>query len=154
MKGAEEMRRKVALIVCGMKDAAIYARLLARDEFKCIVVSDAMAAGQAIKREAPHLVIVDNETLGGQGVAFVAQLRNVYGLVGVPILFMSSVLSESLALAAREAGATNVLRTPLRPSEVVGALRFVFAPSICGSMQEEEGVVEEDDNNQRGEPQR
>lgn len=73
---------------------------------------------QLAKTEPPHLVLVDMQMPGMSGAQFCAQLRADPALAHVPVLFVTSDVSEGARLEALQVGASDFITKPVKPKQL------------------------------------
>lgn len=84
------------------------------------VAEDAIAAGYAVLKSAPDLIVCDVAMPHMDGFELVAALRSDDTVARVPVIFLTS-LAEGEA-RARELGAAEYLRKPVRLEELLAAV--------------------------------
>lgn len=90
------------------------------------VADDAIAAGYAVLKSPPDLIICDVEMPHMDGFELVAALRADDPLAAVPVIFLSSLAEGDDR--ARELGAVDYLRKPVRLEELLAAVGRHLAP--------------------------
>jgi DNA-binding response OmpR family regulator len=90
------------------------------------VAQDAIAAGYAVLKRPPDLIICDVEMPHMSGLELIAALRADANLPRVPVIFLTS-FDEGEA-RARELGAAEYLGKPIRLEELLAAVGRHLAP--------------------------
>jgi DNA-binding response OmpR family regulator len=83
------------------------------------VAEDAIAAGYAVLKVAPALIVCDVAMPHMDGFELIAALRADGSLPKVPVIFLSSDADEG---RARELGAAEYLSKPVRLEELLAAV--------------------------------
>jgi DNA-binding response OmpR family regulator len=83
------------------------------------VAEDAIAAGYAVLKGAPDLIVCDVEMPHMDGFELVAALRSDETVPRVPVVFLTSVDDEG---RGRELGAAEYLRKPIRLEDLLAAV--------------------------------
>jgi CheY-like chemotaxis protein len=89
------------------------------DDYAFAEASDATEAIALVGRLHPDLVLVDVMMPGGSGLSVIERLRGDPELSGTPAVVVSAFATDGDRLAAHDAGATNFLRKPFDPEELV-----------------------------------
>lgn len=89
------------------------------------VAKDAIAAGYAVLKNAPDLIICDVEMPHMDGFQLVAALRADNSLPVVPVIFLTSSDDEG---RGRELGAADYLFKPVRLEELLAAVSRHLRP--------------------------
>jgi DNA-binding response OmpR family regulator len=84
------------------------------------VAEDAIAAGYALLKAPPDLIICDVEMPHMDGIELVAALRADQAMPQVPVIFLTS--DEEREGRARELGVTEYLNKPIRLEELLKAV--------------------------------
>ena len=99
----------------------------------------APTAQSSIAQQAPDVLIVEAELLGGDGYAFTRQVKENPATQAVPVVILSLEANEISALKARQVGAAAQLASTLPVeaivSKVVGLARTAQIPMNVGSAQ-------------------
>ncbi|TGD95944.1 HD-GYP domain-containing protein [Methylobacterium nonmethylotrophicum] len=99
-------------------------RLLEQDrQVTAAIFRDPLPALDEARMRAFDLVLVDYTMPGMDGVAFVRQLRAIQHYAQVPIVMITSEVSDTVRLAALDAGATDFLDKRLGRVEMTVRLR-------------------------------
>jgi CheY-like chemotaxis protein len=94
--------------------------VLERHGFETLCVASAPAALEVMRRHPPDIVVTDLSMPGMDGAQLARTMRGEPGLAGIPLLVLSGVAdAEDLAADL----ACEVLRKPVLPATLVGALR-------------------------------
>jgi two-component system, sensor histidine kinase and response regulator len=88
------------------------------------VVEDAIAAGYAVLKGAPDLIVCDVEMPHMDGFQLIEALRSDHTVPDVPVVFLTSVDEEG---RARQLGA-EFLRKPVRLEELLAAVSRQLRP--------------------------
>ena len=84
------------------------------------VAEDAIAAGHAVLKSAPDLIVCDVEMPHMNGLELVAALRADQALPRVPVVFLSSL--EEADARARELAPSEYLQKPVRLEALLAAV--------------------------------
>lgn len=84
------------------------------------VAEDAIAAGYAVLKSAPDLIVCDLAMPHMDGLELVAALRADKALPRVPVIFLTSVADGEAR--ARDLGVSEYLRKPVRLEELLAAV--------------------------------
>jgi len=84
------------------------------------VAEDAIAAGYAVLKSAPDLIVCDVVMPHMDGFELVAALRSDDTVARVPVIFLTSVADGEAR--ARELGAVEYLHKPVRLEELLAAV--------------------------------
>lgn len=88
--------------------------------------SDGHAALALAARQPPDLVILDLEMPGMDGVQTLRALRELDGMAGVPVIFLTASSDMLKAVEMLAAGAVTVLQKPCRPRRLLEAVVAVL----------------------------
>ena len=102
--------------------------ILAGAGHSCQCAQDAAAAQECLERFTPDLIISDVNLAGHSGLTLCEQLKHQFGLVDVPLMFLSAAQSPDIIRRSHADGGTYYLRKPFDPRvllELVGKARLV-----------------------------
>ncbi|HEX9879160.1 MAG TPA: response regulator [Candidatus Binatia bacterium] len=124
------MTRKTILIV---EDEADIRQLisynLAREHFKIQEARDGESALQQIRREKPHLIILDLMLPGLSGLEICKILRRQPETAHLPILMLTAKAGEADRVIGLEMGADDYLTKPFSPRELVARVNAIMRRS-------------------------
>jgi two-component system cell cycle response regulator len=102
-------------------------RLLRERGYRVAGAGDGAEVLALIEREAPDVVLLDQELRGENGVAVLDRLRADQQLAAVPVIVLTHSSDPELLVEALRSGADDYLRKPFDPAEldarVIAALR-------------------------------
>lgn len=107
-------------------------------------VDDGLLALNSVRESPPDLVITDQQMPGLSGLDLIRQLRTDWP--DLPIILMTGESSESLAIDALRAGASDYLVKPFEPDRLMTMVQHCLAQSkrITGFMQTHEKATSKD----------
>jgi putative two-component system response regulator len=123
--GAPEASRPPAVLLAGVgDDAAVLAKLLARQKFAVTHVSDGWAALNCIRERPPDVVILHEDLpgLGGTEVCRLAKPDQCRRLLPIVLLLPDCGSSEE-RLEAIEVGVDHMVSAPIDVNEVIARVR-------------------------------
>ena len=91
------------------------------------IAEDAIAAGYAVLKGAPDLIVCDVAMPHMDGLEFIAALRSDKTLPNVPVIFLSSD-AEGEGRAREELGAADYLYKPVRLEALLAAVHRFLPP--------------------------
>jgi CheY-like chemotaxis protein len=91
--------------------------------YEVVAAEDAVAAGQALLKRPPALMLVDIDMPYLNGFDFVAAVKAEPGLSSIPVLFLTA--REGADERARKLGAVGCLKTPLFADELISAVAAI-----------------------------
>src|SRR6201996_3629498 len=104
-------------------DMREYLQRLLQVRYEVATVADGLAALDAIRADAPELVISDVMMPGLDGLALVAALRSDPRTADVPVLLLSARAGQEAAIEGLEAGADDYLVKPFSAAELLARVR-------------------------------
>ena len=123
LPAAESPTRIVILLAERDPYAAEFAEFFLKTEgFEVVLAIDEADAARALDTGTPQLAIVDLLISGGAGLGLCRRLHDL----GIPVLALSTIASRDAAL---EAGASAFLQKPLRPLQLVSAVKDLLGAS-------------------------
>ncbi len=87
--------------------------------YRVVQYSDADQALNGLRKEAPEVALVDDQTPGGGGYHLVRAMRWDRGLATVPVILTSSQDERSVAAMVKGCGANVLLSKPYRRSKLI-----------------------------------
>jgi CheY-like chemotaxis protein len=103
--------------------AALCSRLLQRAGYRTIIARDAGQAVALAHKEAPALIVTDLLMPAGGGVSLLERLALSSKTSSIPVLVLTGSDDVRLERRATDAGALRVLKKPVDPESLVGAVR-------------------------------
>jgi len=91
------------------------------------IAEDAIAAGYAVLKGAPDLIVCDVAMPHMDGLEFIAALRSDKTLPNVPVIFLTSD-AEGEGRAREELGAADYLSKPVRLEALLAAVHRFLPP--------------------------
>jgi len=89
----------------------------------CQCAQDAATAHECIERFTPDLIISDMNLAGHSGLILCEQLKQHFGLIDVPVMFLSASQGPDIIRRSHVDGGTYHLRKPFDPTvllELIG----------------------------------
>ncbi len=99
---------------------------LASAGYDVIVAEDGIAAGYAVLKTPPDLIVCDIEMPHMSGLDLVAALRADPSLPKLPVIFLTS--QEEGVSRAKELGATAFITKPVMADDLFNAVRAALEP--------------------------
>jgi two-component system phosphate regulon sensor histidine kinase PhoR len=96
-------------------------------KFEVKSVGDGLSALSLVQEMAPDVVITDHHMPGLSGLDLIRRLR--LNRPGIPIILMTSESTESLAIEALRAGASDYLVKPFEPDDLISMVQRCMAQS-------------------------
>ena len=91
--------------------------------FRTRQAPDALQAVAAARKERPDLILADVGLPDMDGATATSLLKDDPEFQGVPVILISGMSPEELALRQAETGAADVLSKPFSPGDLVRAVR-------------------------------
>ena len=139
------MARKTILIV---EDEADIRRLLSynltQEHFEVQEAEDGESALRQIRRQKPHLIILDLMLPGLSGMECCKILRGQPDTAHIPILMLTAKAGEADRVIGLEMGADDYLTKPFSPRELVARVKAIMRRS------DREGFTAESDRYEKG----
>lgn len=109
--------------------AEMYRDVLQDDGFEIIIYDDAQTAAESIDEAPPDIIVLDMMLPGGNGAAFLQELRSYEDMMEVPVLLASSLaLSPSQREALKQFQPLTVLdKAELTPARLRREIRSAYA---------------------------
>ena len=96
---------------------------------------DGEQALQVLEKELPEVIVLDLMMPGVGGLEVCKQVRQDPRTAHIPIIVLSAMPNESAHQDAMEAGATEYLIKPIRPSDLIKRIREVTAREEASTVQ-------------------
>lgn len=109
---------RILLIESDMKFAEQLLTFMSRTGFDCRLASDSQMGMSAFEQVQPHLLLLQAQTEGFDGLEFCRWARETSG---IPIMVMGKN-DESSEIAALKIGADDYIPLPLRPSSLMARM--------------------------------
>jgi DNA-binding response OmpR family regulator len=94
--------------------------------YDVVMASDALQAITIVRKESPHLLILDIGLPGGDGFLVVQRLKAIPAFASIPIIIIRAAvdprLSESKVL---DVGAEAFLSKPVEPDELLATVKMI-----------------------------
>jgi DNA-binding response OmpR family regulator len=97
--------------------------VLRRGGYEVLIASDAVSAISVGVKQAPQAVVLDIGLPGGDGMTVMERLHALPQLAGVPVLILSGRDPVQYRETAISSGAVAYLTKPVRPEELLDALK-------------------------------
>ncbi|MCB2124707.1 MAG: response regulator [Rhodobacteraceae bacterium] len=97
--------------------------ILARDGWAVASHAEGQGALEAIRREAPDVLVLDMMLPGRSGIDILEDLRADPALSGIPVLVLSANGQGEARMAAEGAGAARFIAKPFANADIVAAVR-------------------------------
>jgi DNA-binding response OmpR family regulator len=92
------------------------------------VVSNGVDAVNAVRAKRPDLLILDCNMPEKTGITALRELRNMPAFSEMPVLMLTARRSDQDQELARYAGATDYLKKPFDPDELIFRVEELLAP--------------------------
>lgn len=119
------MGRRVLLIEDEPHIAEAIRYILARDGWAVASHGEGEGAMEAIRREAPDVVVLDMMLPGRSGFEILEDLRADPALADLPVLVLSANGQGEARIAAEGAGASRFIAKPFANADIVTAVRQI-----------------------------
>ena len=96
---------------------------------------DGEQALQSLEKELPEVIVLDLMMPGVGGLEVCKQVREDPRTAHIPIIVLSAMPNESAHQDAMDAGATEYLIKPIRPSDLIKRIREVTAREEASTVQ-------------------
>jgi len=104
----------------------ILVKLLQKEGYRVIEAETGGTALTQYQRFTPDLVLLDAKMPGLDGFTCCKKIREVAGGEHVPILMVTGLEDDDSVVRAFHSGATDYVNKPIRPSIVVGRVRYLI----------------------------
>ena len=108
--------------------------------YNVVVANIARAVMSLFDRGHPHLLLADMDLPGQDGLSMIRSLRKTYE---APIIMLAEAYSESVAVAALDAGANDVLVLPFGRPEHLARIRAALRWGSGGKLGTSRGIYSE-----------
>jgi DNA-binding response OmpR family regulator len=135
------MSRHVVLIEDEPNIAEAIRFLLSRDGWKVDVHGNGSDAVEVIQAAKPDLVILDLMLPGKSGLEVIQELRAVHDLQALPVLMLTARGQLRDREMAEKAGVTRFMTKPFSNSEVLTAVRDLYAQAYQADLRAAGPVV-------------
>ncbi|MGL4555059.1 MAG: response regulator, partial [Gemmataceae bacterium] len=108
----------------------LLAGLLGLDGWSVVSVPDGVAALDHLSAATPDLVLMDMEMPRCDGATAIRRLRQSPTARAVPVVVLSGTRPEDYGLTVGPGGVDGWYQKPIRPREVLPALRSRLRPSV------------------------
>ena len=102
------------------KAGELFHRYAVAEGYRCEVFDHPVAALEYFEKESADLVITDLRMPGMHGLELVTKIRDLDA--GVPVLVITGFSSEEGAIEALRMGASDFIRKPFEPDELLAAI--------------------------------
>lgn len=126
------MSRQVLLIEDEPNITEAIRFLLTRDGWQVATHADGSNAVQVIQTANPDLVILDVMLPGKSGIDIVRDLREIEDMRALPVLMLTARGQSRDREMAEKAGVTRFMTKPFSNSEVLTAVRDLYAQAFGG----------------------
>jgi diguanylate cyclase (GGDEF)-like protein len=124
MSGVKQAGEPAILVVDDMR---LYRRIareqLEREGYRVTEAASGEEALDLVRKDPPHLVLLDMFMPGIDGVETCRRLRHEHRTRDVPIIFLSAQDDVSQVVAGLEAGASDYVTKPFSPLELLARIR-------------------------------
>jgi two-component system alkaline phosphatase synthesis response regulator PhoP len=96
---------------------------------------DGEQALQVLENELPEVIVLDLMMPGVGGLEVCKQVREDPRTANIPIIVLSAMPNESAHQEAMDAGATEYLIKPIRPSDLIKRIREVTSREEASTVQ-------------------
>jgi CheY-like chemotaxis protein len=114
--------RKALPIVMAVDDTSILLTLISETlsaHCRVMVLDNGYAALEALKAKTPELFLIDIMMPGMSGYQLIGKIRNIKRFQETPIIIITGLDSEKHRFAGIKQGATDFLRKPFSPQELL-----------------------------------
>ena len=119
-----EQKQTVALVVDdSITMRRVTQRLLERNGFRVVTAKDGVEAISVLQDHRPDIILLDVEMPRMDGYEFARHVRNDAGLARVPIIMVTSRVSEKHRARAIEIGVNDYLGKPYQERELLEAVQ-------------------------------
>ena len=101
-------------------------KILQLSGFRTRQATDAVHAVAAVRKERPDLILADVSLPDMDGATATSLLKDDPEFGDVPVILISAMSPEELAVRKAETGAAEVLSKPFSPGDLVRAVRRVL----------------------------
>ena len=101
--------------------------VLERDGYRVVVAGNTSEAREHIKTETPHLILMDVQLPGEDGLAFTRQLKRNPTTSPIPIVAMTAHAMQGDAEQAIEAGCSGYIAKPIDTRALAEQVRRYLA---------------------------
>ncbi len=123
-----EQKQTVALVVDdSITMRRVTQRLLERNGFRVVTAKDGVEAIGVLQDHRPDIILLDVEMPRMDGYEFARHVRNDAGLAKVPIIMVTSRVSEKHRARAIEIGVNDYLGKPYQERELLEAVQHQLA---------------------------
>jgi chemosensory pili system protein ChpA (sensor histidine kinase/response regulator) len=123
-----EQKQTVALVVDdSITMRRVTQRLLERNGFRVVTAKDGVEAISVLQDHRPDIILLDVEMPRMDGYEFARHVRNDAGLAKVPIIMVTSRVSEKHRARAIEIGVNDYLGKPYQERELMEAVQHQLA---------------------------
>ncbi len=95
--------------------------------YEVLTAASGEQALQLARQRLPRLLLLDLDLPGSSGVEVLRALREIEGLRGVPVIFLTAVVDPKVLAELRTLEVQEVLQKPFRPRLLVEAVARVLA---------------------------
>ena len=124
--------KRVMLVDDDQDFLTITSALLRRGGYEVLIATDAFSAVSVAVKQRPQAVVLDIGLPGGDGITVMQRLHAMPHLAGVPVLMLSGRDPAKYREAALKAGAAAYLTKPVRPEDLLAALRLALHGQDAG----------------------
>jgi two-component system response regulator BaeR len=118
--------RKILIVEDDDKIARLLSKYLSAEGFHTSVIGEGDLVIPQIRRNPPHLVLLDIMLPGADGLTIFKEIRS---FSDIPVLFVTAKVHEIDRLLGLELGADDYICKPFLPREVVARVRAVLRRS-------------------------
>jgi two-component system response regulator BaeR len=121
-----DTKKKILIVEDDDKIAKLLDKYLSAEGFQTSVVSEGEVVIPQIRKQPPHLVLLDIMLPGKDGLTIFKEIRT---FSDVPVLFVTAKVHEVDRLLGLELGADDYICKPFLPREVVARVKAVLRRS-------------------------
>lgn len=115
--------RKILIVEDDDKISQLLSKYLSAEGFRTSVIGEGELVIPQIRRNPPHLVLLDIMLPGKDGLTIFKEIRS---FSGIPVLFVTAKVHEIDRLLGLELGADDYICKPFLPREVVARVKAVL----------------------------
>lgn len=116
---AEPIRKKVMIVDDDLTIIMTMKRYIANAGFDVVTASNGKEAIAKAQTEMPDLIVMDAVMPEMNGLQAIREIRQLEPLKKIPIIMMTGLKADEDRMSARESGATEFLKKPVKGEDLV-----------------------------------
>ena len=113
------MSKKILVVDDERPFTDLIAVRLERGGYEVVKAYDAEEAIEAVSREKPDLILMDNMLPKGSGLGLLEMIRSFGSAMLTPIILMTAAISDDIRKKALRTGATDFIAKPVGAEELL-----------------------------------